>query len=187
LLLHAGQTVKLPAVEIFGWPLSLREERANNLADLAAGGPVDLAAGLACADLTGFVGFKLSCAGLTHRFALNLLVAGLPEEREAAILRRVVNNRDGFLRYLRLLLADMAGQDAALEVGGGAAAVWGAGIGGGSEALLEDLVRAFARDRDKLQSVRQVVERLRSAEEDIIPAEFLVVWDVFQTALEEAP
>ncbi len=187
LLLHAGHAVKLLAVEILGWPLSLREERGNNLAGLATGGPVMLAAGLACADLTGFAGFKLSCAGLTRRFALNLPVAGLPPEREAAILRRVVNNRDGFLRYLRLLLADMAGQDAALGFGGGAAAVWGAGIGGGSDALLEDLVRAFARDREKLKSVRQVVEKLRDSDEEVVPAEFLAVWDVFQTALEEAP
>ncbi len=187
LLLHAGQAVKLLAVEILGWPLSLREERANNLAALATGGPVVLAAGLACADLTGFAGFKLSCAGLTHRFALNLPIAGLPAEREAAILRRVVNNRDGFLRYLRLLLADIAGQDAALGFGGGAAAVWGAGIGGGSDALLEDLVRAFTRDREKLKSVHQVVEKLRDSDEEVVPAEFLAVWDVFQTALEEAP
>lgn len=56
---------------------------------------------LDAADVTGLIGFELSCDGYERRFALNLKVQGLPDDRDAAILRRIVRNREGFLRYLR--------------------------------------------------------------------------------------
>ena len=38
---------------------------------------------------------------------LNLPVDNMPEGRNAAVLRTIVANREGFLRYLLLLLQDM--------------------------------------------------------------------------------
>ncbi len=183
LVMTATTNVVLGEVELLVWPLSLREERAVDGRALATGGSLDLGA-LSAADVTGLVGFVAACRGLTRRFALNLPVTGLPIERDAAILRRVVRNREGFLRYLRLLLGDLSGDLPFVGGDGTGSGRWERG-GAGFESLLEDLVRAFAQDRERLEDVRRVVDRLRG-EGDVVPTEFLEVWDIFTTAMEGA-
>jgi hypothetical protein len=41
------------------------------------------------------------------RFVLNLPVDGMPEDRRAAVVRTIVENREGFLKYLLFLLSDI--------------------------------------------------------------------------------
>lgn len=160
------------------WPLSVKEASAVALL------PSTLLGTFATADVTGLVAVRLTCSGRSRAFALNVPVDGLPPERDAAILRRVIRNRDGFLRYLRLLLGSFAGEEGGGGDGSGTARWWVSG-GGGGDALLEDLVRAFARDRTRLEDVRQLVERVRLEDGDeIVPADFLALWNVFVAAME---
>lgn len=174
--------VALGNVGIVVWPLSLKDQLAVDGRILAQGQPLQLAT-VATADITGLIGFALTCEDRVRRFALRLQIHGLPEARDAAILRRIIRNREGFLRYLQLLLGDL---DMDLNLAGGSGtgtASWGSG-GSGLESLLENLVRAFAQDRERLEDVRRVVDRLRGdGSEDVVPPEFLAVWDVFTTAM----
>ena len=172
------------------WPLSLQPERAADLRPLEGAKSIDLAT-VDPADITGLVGFELRLNDVTRRFALNLMIVGLPDDRDAAILRRVVRNREGFLRYLRLLLGGLGGDGPAGDVGGdGGGTPWRFSGAGGTEALLEDLVRVWAREPARLRDVQRVVERLRGHEGDdgaIVPPDFDALWMVFEQALEEAP
>lgn len=146
--------------------------------------------GLSPASLTGLVAFDLvSPYGENQekhlRFVLNLPVEGLPESRDAAILQTVVRNRDGFLRYLLLLLGgeDESASDA-VGSGTGSSGFWASG-GVGGMPLLEELVRAYCRTPERLKEVDAVIRRLTegSQEQEIVPEEFLEVWSVFQTAI----
>lgn len=176
--LTLGSTPPLPEVEAAVWPLSVKEAAAVHLVSETLLGT------FATADVTGLLAFRLTSAGRSRRFALNVPVDGLPPDRDAAILRRVIRNRDGFLRYLRLLLGHFAGDEGAAGPGAGAGSWWVAS-GGGGDALLEDLVRAFARDRARLADVRRLVDRVRREDGDeIVPPDFLQLWDVFVAAME---
>lgn len=187
LALHPSAPIAINATTVFAWLISVRDLNKSDGAALASGGSVDLAT-VDSADVTGLVCFELSLEGATVRFALNLPVDGLPADRDTAILRRIVCNRAGFLRYLRLLLgafgADVAPSDAA---GAGTGSSWEFHSAGASEALLEDMVRAFSREPARLRDVQRVVEGLRgqSGDDDgaVVPPDFDALWQVFEQAL----
>ena len=169
------------------WPITVGDDHAVDLAQLAGRGDVALGT-YAPASLTGLIAFELrtSVRDLRVRFVLNLPIDGLPDARDAAILQTVVRNRDGFLRYLLLLLGDLGfGPPAPDTHGPGGAGLWGSG-GQGGMPLLEELVRAYAREPERLREVGRVVQRLTEGTDgqDIVPPEFLDTWRVFETAME---
>jgi hypothetical protein len=176
-----------------GWPLTVTQERAADATGLMTAGRATLGR-FATASTTGLIAFELTAAARPRklRLALNLHVDGLPAERDAAIVRTVVRNRDGFLRYLLLLLGNADGweplpppADGHGDTGGGAS--WtGAGT---TLPLLEELARAFSRDREKLRDVGRVIAQLQEKAdgEEIVPPEIIELWRVFEQALGQAP
>lgn len=137
-------------------------------------------------DITSFAGFRLVLGKHQLCFALNLILVGAPVHRDMEMLRAALRNRDGFVRYLLLLLGDW-------DANGG-----GEGHGGRGSAsrsgdeglpLFEMLARAFARDPARLAQVSQVVARLRKdlprPEDEILAPEFLEIWSCFELALKE--
>jgi hypothetical protein len=144
----------------------------------------------AMASLTGLLAFELALGGQTIAFVLNIPVKNLPQGREQAILRHVVSNREGFLRYLLLLLAGL-GDGADI---GSVARVFSAQRSSASAhfeddmPLLEELVRAFSRDPKRLMKVKRLVQDLREeqGEKKILPDGFLAFWQVFEEALDGA-
>ena len=190
LRLRAENPVQLDDVaSIRAWPITVRDELAAEALCLGTGGVVDLGA-FAAASVTGLVGFDLRAASadVRLRFALNLPLENPPQEREAAVLRTVLDNREGFLRYLLLLLGDFTEEPDWIKPGGGD------GAGGdwrpsadASLPLLEEMTRAFSRDPARLHEVRRIVERLHASEEtsDVVPPDFIGLWEVFARALEE--
>jgi hypothetical protein len=190
LVLQGQERVPLQGIaRLRAWPLTVSEELAADAWGLLSEGHAVLGR-FSAASITGLIAFELVAAArpeTTLRFALNLPVEGLPDERDAAILRTVVRNREGFLRYLLLLLGDLApGEPPVQELTGRGSGASGWGSGAMDEMpLLEDLARAFSRDRARLREVGRVIERLQgSAEgEQIVPQEFLELWRVFKQAL----
>ena len=169
------------------WPVTVGRERAVDLAALAVGGTIAMPV-QATASLTGLIAFELAASSERLAFVLHLPVEDMPEERERAILRHVVNNREGFLRYLLLLLAGLG--DGA-EVGSVARAFGNFNWGGFTSLtddlpLLEEMVRAFSRDPKRLEKVRQLVEDIAEDGETahILPQGFLEFWSVFKEALD---
>ena len=139
-------------------------------------------------DLTRFVAFQLADneGHASLLFSVGLPIEGLPAERSSAIFRSIVNNRDSFFRYLRLLLSELGDPFAAALAAqsGTAAGAWGRG-GGDDAPLLEDMVRALCSGDDRLSAVERLISRLAADETgaDPVPAEFRTLWEAFRSAM----
>lgn len=172
---------------VTAWLVTRREETAVAVDALRAGDAVALPdAPLPL--LTSFVAFQLVASGAaeTVRFVLALEADDLPvAERDAAIIRDVIRNREGFLRYVMLLLAEAGEGD---DVFGAGAGGWGA-FGGrtataGEAPVFEHLTRAFCREPARLRAVSRLIREIGSGGGDeVIPTEFLDLWAVFEAAL----
>lgn len=181
----------LPLAGIGGlrvWPITRGEGHGQDaLEKLRLGQPVDLGA-MPLIDLTRFLAFHLidRDSDVSILFSTGLLMEGLPLERHAAILRWVIDSKDAFFRYLRLLLSELGDPFAAAL-----AAQEGSGHGPWRMAvddapLLEEMVRAFCRGGDQLRAIERLITRLETVEPgnaDPIPAEFRTLWETFRVAL----
>lgn len=175
------------ALDAKAWPVTVGSERAVGLTPLSLGQPVRLPV-QSMSSLTSLIAFKLRVGSENLSFTLNLPVIGMPEERERAILRSVVNNREGFMRYLLLLLAGLG--DGA-DVGSVARAFSGASVGQAGAAyddfpLLEELVRAFSREPKRLQKIQRLVDDIAKDDDadSILPPGFMNLWRVFAEAMD---
>ena len=177
--------------QLKAWPITISEDRASDAYGLNSSRVVELGR-FATESVTGLIAFEFVAEinkKISLRMVLNLPVAGLPENRDDAIFRLVLNNKEGFLRYVLLLLSEYAG-----GFFGGRDIFGTKGNTGsltddfsGDTAILEELVRAFSRGPDKLEEVKSVVNRLTSdrTKPSPVPPEFLKLWAVFETAMEE--
>ncbi len=188
LRLRAPSTFRLDGIgRATAWPISLDQEHQVDIMPLRYGKDVSMRR-LSTVSVTGLVAFELRAreTGATLRFSLNLPVRGLPADREACVVRTVMRNRDGFLRYLMLLFGDVAafGGPPPDGNGSGSGGGWGAGDGSGMP-LIEGLTRAFCRDPDRLRDADATIRKLIEGdfEEEIVPARFRVMWEVFRDAL----
>jgi len=191
LYLTASDPVALPGISsIKAWPITVSDDRAEDISALENKRNVVLGK-YATESVTGLIAFVLETKNkkISARMVLNLPVEGLPENRDEAIFKLVVNNREGFLRYLLLLLGETEGSfiDTGNVLNGGN------GNGGWRPAfsddkpLLEELVRAFSRHPEKLKDIKAIVSRFlkENTTSNIIPEDFLKVWDVFEQAMKE--
>lgn len=189
LRIFAKRNIKLKQIEsIRIWPISLPKERAIDGFSLVTTAEA-LIPRCATASITGFVAFELTTALCSHAvcFVLNLPVDNMPEGRDAAVLRTIVANREGFLRYLLLLLQDMDNLPSVGDLISAIGGKWNAGDSLDGLPLLEELTRAFSRNPGRLDSVRNLVKQLNETSEghDIIPTEFMDLWRVFDSMLQE--
>lgn len=168
------------------WPISLAQERSVDAMAVSDRIPV-LLGQLAASSVTGLIAFEIEAQIKPERvrFVLNLPIEGIPSTRDDAILQAVVTNREGFLRYLLLLLGEFgegwSGQHDSI-----AKDIFSSKWRVGSEArlsLLEELTRAFCRDPQRLTEIGDTIKRLRDADNEIVPPEFLSFWEVFEEAI----
>lgn len=190
LCLTAQERINLDQIgSIRLWPISLVKGRAVDATPLATSGEV-VVPRCATASVTGFVAFELisTVCSYTVCFVLNVPVDNMPASREAAVLRTIIENREGFLRYLMLLLQDF---DAPPEVSDLLSAIGGDWRSSANSLdalpLLEELTRAYSRNPNGLRSVRSLVAQLSSTAEgrEIIPGEFMDLWRIFDSLLSE--
>ena len=169
------------------WPITVPNTHAADILGSMNRRSVRLGA-YSLQSVTGLIAFEIlsSPDGQKTRFALNLPLCNLPEGRHAAILHAALKNREGFLRYLLLLLGEFSG--------GLGQNIDGTGSGAsGQESdksedvlpLLEEMTRAFSRDPTRLHEIRGAVERLESGTDsnNFIPEEFRTLWATFDKAL----
>lgn len=173
--------VEMDDVEGWVWPVTVRSDGATGL----RGGDSPLQLGVyAMQDITSFTGFRLVLGKHELCFVLALPLHGAPQDREIEMLRAVLRNRDGFIRYLLLLLGDWEGE------GGGEHGQRNGGTGrfrADGLPLFEMLAKAYARDPLRLGHVSQVIRRLQKEgggrDDDILSVEFLEIWRTFEHAL----
>ena len=184
--------VELPGVaDVRAWLVTRKEGTAASVAAVQEGRPAALPESL-LAHVTSFVAFELRAGAADERlqFVLSLRAEGLPvEERDAAVLRDVIRNREGFIRYVLLLLAEAA-EDT--DLFGAGAARWdrarAKGRSGDDLPVFEQLTRAYCREPDRLQAVRRLLHDLAGDGSpdggggEVVPPEFLELWAVFQEA-----
>lgn len=171
------------------WPITVRDTNAVDILDSMGEETIALREDYSLQSVTGLIAFEIkseSKAAKKVRFTLNLPLNGQPEGRHAAVLHTVLNNRDGFLRYLLLLLDDFGEGEGQSILG----TAWGTGgqmADGGEEMLplLEEMTRAFSRDPAKLREIRGIVEQLdsKSGPDDLIPGDLRELWASFDKAL----
>jgi hypothetical protein len=193
--LRLGGKVQVPEeVEVSGWPLSVSEgTHAHSLKPLTQGSWVTWP-GLDATSLSRFLGIALKVRheGVTVsvRFALKLKQVGFPADRAARILRDVVQNHDGFFRYLRLLLAnDKANLGLPPESNGdGGKATRGTGRHPLKDVVLEDLIRMLSREPERLDGIARLISDLCETEEGaaMIPPDFLTLWETILSARSDA-
>ncbi len=192
LTLESSSRVTLSGISrLRAWPITVTEQRVSDAYGLSDSRAVALGK-FNTESVTGLIAFELvtEIKEVSFRMVLNLPVVGLPENRDDTIFRRILNNREGFLRYVLLLLGEYTdsfggGRDVfSLKNGTDSAASGFAG----DVAVLEELVRAFSRDVNKLKDVAAVVDRLMRDQTmpSAVPPEFLRLWIVFEAAMEEA-
>lgn len=192
LMLLASREFQLPGIaRLAAWPITIAEDRAVDIMGITQCKAMELGR-YATESLTGLIAFELAAdvKNLKLRLVLNLPIEGLPENRDDAIFRLVLNNRDGFLRYLRLMLGEEGspfGNEDRLFNGEGGKGGWSPRFSD-EVPILEELVRTFSRNPEKLKDVRAVMDRLRKNPDtaSIIPPDFVRVWTVFEDALREA-
>ncbi|MFP3542736.1 phospholipase D family protein [Rhizobium sp. SIMBA_035] len=171
------------------WPITLGEGHARDaLAGIRSGSPIDLGT-TALVDLTSFIAIEITdqATRRTELFSTGMTVEGMPEERDLAILNHVIDSRQKFMAYLRLLLASYIDQPLPpLGQNGKGKGFWGSGAA--DAPLFEDLVRALCAGDGRLATVDRLIRRLSpktdAVAEDRVPAEFKELWQVFRTVME---
>lgn len=174
------------------WPITRGEAHAREaLTALREGDPVEIGT-LPLVDVTKYIAFRLTDpvhSKANALFALGLRIEGLPPSRHRALLRYVLDSREAFLRYLRLLLADLTDPLSAQFASGphDGAGKWRTAAD--DEPILEEMVRALSHGRDRLDSVRRLMERLEQVPSDgdveLVPEDFSELWRAFRTVLDE--
>jgi len=170
------------------WPITRGDGHARDVLEpLRRGQPADLGA-MPLVDLTRFLACQLTDEkeDVSILFSTGLVMDGLPSERHAAILRWVIDSKDAFFRYLRLLLSDLGDPFAAALAAqdGSRHGAWS--MASDDMPILEEMVRAFCRGGEQLHAIERLIARLEPSNAggaDPIPAEFRSLWNTFRIAL----
>ncbi|WP_281969076.1 phospholipase D family protein [Roseovarius nanhaiticus] len=187
LLLTARLAVRLPEdIALRIWPLVPGKEHGIDLTEIDA--HERLLARLALKDVTRWIGVRLrdSATGKEQEFTLGTELIDLPDARTAEILRSIIEDRDKFLRYIRLLLGDVSEAAKALFAAGKGGSFSGMFGSRDSSPILEDMVRALSGDGRQLRDIERLVARLSdpdTGKSDVIPTEFLDLWATFRQVL----
>ena len=171
------------------WPITVSESNSTPLDPLFTNKQLILG-NFSASSLTGLIAFELRShhPKVSARFVMNLPVEGMPDARETAILQTVIRNKEGFIRYLLLLLSGFE-DTRTLLFNGKVKDLHSFGFGGTNQEtpLLEELTRAYSRDPNRLREVSYIIRQLSKHKIDnpVVPPEFLSLWKVFEEALEE--
>lgn len=172
-------------VSATAWPITVKSDFAVNISkdyvdEIKIGE-------FSASSVTGLIAFELKTnhPDVSTRFVLNLPVAGIPDERNSAIMQTVISNQDGFIRYLLLLLSDDSSAGLLDSGTGSGLAKWLSRLANGEDIpLLEELTRAYSRYPDRLAEISGLVRELsQESKKDVIPENFLKLWSVFESAL----
>ena len=182
LSLSVDRRADVEAVEVRVWPLSVSHERSVVGTSLGPAQGVELGT-FATEEVTALLGFQLRTGAHEVRFAVEAKVHGMPADRDNAIDRLIIRNRDGFVRYLLLLLGRFVDEG---EAGGRGMGSWGSAAFGVGHAppLFDMLASAYARDPSRVAPIARLIRRLsEGGDASVVPEDFLRMWKVFEQAL----
>jgi hypothetical protein len=136
--------------------------------------------------ITPYFAVSLSYGTKSTEFLITADLRNAPPDREAKVLHDLLNDPRDFVRLLLLLLGNIDDALAAFDNDGGDghAVPWFAGPG--SDALFEPLVRAFARDPDRLRDIERLLADLdrHASQNSVLPHGWWDIWMPIAEALE---
>lgn len=182
LALSVDRRPDFEAVDVNVWLLSVGCERSVSVASLGPEQTAELGT-FATEEVTALLGFQIRTEGQEVRFAVEAKVVGMPADRDNAIDRLIIRNREGFVRYLLLLLGSLVDEPVP---GGRGIGSWGNTTSGTGQAppLFEMLASAFARDPARVAPIARLIRRLSEGDDtSVVPEDFLRLWKVFEQAL----
>ena len=163
------------------WPIALGDASAKPLAPAFSKGvrfsPVSFGG------LTAFFAIELEAesrgARASLRFVVTAVLTGAPANRYDRLLTAILRDQSDVLRYLVLLLAD---EQVASVVGSLLGSDGPPGDGWdarGGLPVLESMVRALARDPERLDHIARLLESLSASDEGraLIPDGLTAVWE----------
>ena len=170
------------------WPITLNDASAIH----AAGGqPLDARFTVSFEGITAFLASELRLGDIFTRFVLTAELVAAPDNRDIRLLRILLGDAERFLRYLLMLLSDEALEPDELTDLPDALECIDSGEwrqAAGSLPLLEALLRTLARDPDRLDQVRRLIDDLRADHEGdaLLPPRLVEIWEPIWAAAEEA-
>jgi hypothetical protein len=189
---HASGAIPMcePGVMVLVRPLALGPEVAQPLA--ASENPSVAFENVSLEGLTSFLVIeahgRAGSRALSVSFIVNARLIGEPPNRRERLLQSMLKNKRDVVRYLLLLLADLgdeAGLGAMNDCGG---VTNSRSTDSDGEALLEPLLRTFARAPDRLPAVAQLVRDLGVSPEtaSLVPEGLAQLVESLMAAREEA-
>jgi hypothetical protein len=183
----AGQPVpvKFPeGASCFVRAITILNERGQDAIGLFSGAEAGIQLGeVPLRDVTRWICVRLrdEATGVECRFTLGARLIDLPEGRDAAVLRALIDNAQNFLRYLSLLLGSL-GEGSFLESDNAGAGQWLRRLGHGGNSLLEPMIRALSLGGDELLEIDRLLKRLQDPADgpNVVPPEFLELWKSFE-------
>jgi hypothetical protein len=170
------------------WPITLGRESAKPLAPVFAKGirfaPVSFPA------LTAFFAIELEAESrgtrAALRFVVNAVLTGAPPNRHDRLLTSILRDKGDVLRYLLLLLSGeqlVSTMGIAVSRGEETGDGWAAR---GGVPVLESMVRALARDPERLDHVHRLISSLSATDEGraLLPDGIEAVWEPIWAARE---
>jgi len=185
----AATPARLAGVDLAGvtatiWPATLGPGAA---VALTPGAGTVATFRVAEAGITPYLGIELAIGTERIRFVVVAALHGAPDGREARVLAGILSDRTSLLRLLLLLLgsteAGLAAADDPAAPAGGSATTWADAFASG--ALLEPLLRTFAREPGRLHEIRTLLEEIDRAapDADLLPPGWARVWEPLAAAL----
>lgn len=190
---------KIPEhVTISCYPITLREESAISVNGQSSSDCELKFKSVSLESLTSFVAFMIKATSgkreVSASFVLNLQAEGMPEDRDKNILTSIIKDKNRFIRYLLLILADNPNELLLDELLSSSSVKKNNGedideviIFDKNIPLLEELVRAFSRDPKKIDRIQRLIDDIKSAEksEAVIPEHFEETWSAFVQAIND--
>jgi hypothetical protein len=186
----SGGIISFPDnILIVCWPIMLPETQAKDF--LLIFRSELMFKDLTMLALTRFFAFKVTAQiedkKGSIKFALNLPVEGMPEERSKFVLQHIIGNSDRFIRYLMFLLSDNPEELIIKHVihGGNSGRKSPNDTGMFDIPLFEELVRAYSRHPEKIMHIDKLVTDLKKMENGahLFPSGFDDIWTTFKKAI----
>lgn len=178
------QVLLQDGVRCFVRAITIPNEQGYDASRLLSGSDKKLALGaVPLGEVTRWLGIRLldEKTKVELTFTLGARLVGVPEDRDAAVLRAHIANVGNFFRYLSLLLGTL-GEGSFLESDTGGEGQWLRRLDEGNTSLLEPMVRALSLESGELEEIGRLIERLEdpTGGETIVPKEFLALWKSFE-------
>jgi hypothetical protein len=168
------------------WPIALGVASAKPLAPAFSRGvrfsPVSFGG------LTAFFAIELEVESrgirASLRFVVNAVLSGTPANRHDRLLTAILRDKSDVLRYLVLLLADEQIASMVGSVIGSDGQPGDAWAARSDLPVLESMVRALARDPERLDHIARLLESLSASDEGraLIPDGLTAVWEAIWDA-----